>query len=197
MWAFWWPRFERIARWFVAFEQARRADGIAAAGERDRAGAAMLDGPAGAFALRGKADRIDAAGDGALAIIDYKTGSCRSGKQIARGFAPQLPLEADDRAAGGFAGIHGSTIADLAHVRLSGGRRPALSPRQCIAQRCRRDAGLLAVEAREGLLRRIAQFDRPRTAYLSRPRPEWLARDGAYDHLARVRNGRGRGRCCR
>jgi ATP-dependent helicase/nuclease subunit B len=45
----------------------------------------------------------------------------------------------------------------------------------------------LAAEARAGLLRRIAQFDRPQTAYLSRPRPQWLAREGDYDHLARVR----------
>ena len=26
VWAFWWPRFERIARWFVAEERARRAE---------------------------------------------------------------------------------------------------------------------------------------------------------------------------
>ncbi len=26
VWAFWWPRFERIARWFVAEERVRRAE---------------------------------------------------------------------------------------------------------------------------------------------------------------------------
>ncbi len=151
-------------------------------------GAAILDGPAGAFELRCKADRIDAAGAGALAIIDYKTGQPPSGKQIAAGLSPQLPLEAMIALAGGFAGIHGSTIADLAHVRLSGGTPAgAYLPANASRNGAVVTPDMLAVEAREGLLRRIAQFDRPRTAYLSRPRPEWLARDGAYDHLARVR----------
>jgi ATP-dependent helicase/nuclease subunit B len=49
------------------------------------------------------------------------------------------------------------------------------------------DAVTLAAEAREGLLRRIAQFDLAQTAYLSRPRPQWLNHAGDYDHLARVK----------
>jgi ATP-dependent helicase/nuclease subunit B len=185
--AFWWPRFQRIARWFIAFEQARRADGKLPLASELR-GATVLPGPAGPFELRCKADRIDAAGASALAIIDYKTGQPPSGKQIAVGLSPQLPLEALIALAGGFAGITGRTIAELAHVRLSGGT-PAGMYLPVNAQRGGAVVApdLLAAEAREGLLKRIAQFDLPRTAYLSRPRPEWLAREGDYDHLARVR----------
>ena len=34
--AFWWPRFQRLARWFIATETARRARRHEAAGERDQ-----------------------------------------------------------------------------------------------------------------------------------------------------------------
>ena len=185
--AFWWPRFQRIARWFIAFEQARRDDGVVPLASELR-GATILDGPAGPFELRCKADRIDAAGADALAIIDYKTGQPPSGKQIAAGLSPQLPLEAMIALADGFAGIRGGTVAELAHVRLTGGTPagvylPVNAPRNGAVA----SPDMLAAEARAGLLKRIAQFDLLRTAYLSRPRPEWLARDGVYDHLARVR----------
>jgi ATP-dependent helicase/nuclease subunit B len=185
--AFWWPRFQRIARWFIAFERARRADGAQPLASELR-GVAMLDGPAGAFSLSCKADRIDAMGPGALAIIDYKTGQPPSGKQIAVGLSPQLPLEAMIALAGGFEGINGSTIDELAHVRLSGGVLPGeYIPVNASRDRAALTPDMLAAAASEGLRRRIAQFDQPRTAYLSRPRPQWIAREGDYDHLARVR----------
>jgi ATP-dependent helicase/nuclease subunit B len=185
--AFWWPRFQRIARWFIAFERSRRGDGIQPLASELR-GTVMLDGPAGPFELRCKADRIDSVGAEALAILDYKTGQPPSGKQIAAGLSPQLPLEALIALAGGFPGIKGGTIAELAHVRLSGG----VVAGQYIPVKAPRDRMLmapdaLAAEARAGLLRRLAQFDEQRTAYLSRPRPQWIAREGDYDHLARVR----------
>lgn len=40
--------------------------------------------------LKGKADRIDRNADGTLAIVDYKTGSPPSGKEVEGGFAMQL-----------------------------------------------------------------------------------------------------------
>jgi ATP-dependent helicase/nuclease subunit B len=185
--AFWWPRFQRIARWFIAFERARRADGAQPLASELR-GVATFAGPAGAFALTCKADRIDAMGPGALAIIDYKTGQPPSGKQIAAGLSPQLPLEAMIALAGGFEGISGSTVGELAHVRLSGGVLPGeYIPVNASRDRAVLTPDMLAAAAAEGLRRRIAQFDQPRTAYLSRPRPQWISREGDYDHLARVR----------
>ena len=123
-----------------------------------------------------------------MAIIDYKTGQPPSGKQIAAGLSPQLPLEAMIALAGGFEGINGSTIEELAHVRLSGGVLPGeYIPVNAVRDRVALTPDMLAAAASEGLRRRIAQFDQPRTAYLSRPRPQWIAREGDYDHLARVR----------
>jgi ATP-dependent helicase/nuclease subunit B len=103
------------------------------------------------------------------------------------GLSPQLPLEAAIAQSGGFPGIAGRAVGELAYIRLSGGIPPgeyrSLQP-SVDGVRIRPDA--LAAKAREGLLRRIVQFDLERTAYLSRPRPQWLSRPGDYDHLARV-----------
>ena len=185
--AFWWPRFLRVARWFIEFERERRSRGMRMLAT-EAAGELSLPGPGGPFVLHCKADRIDAAADGSLAILDYKTGQPPTGKQIASGLSPQLPLEAAIALGNGFPGIKGKHIAELAHIRLSGGT-PAGEYKPVVPAR---DGAVippetLAAEAREGLMRRIAQFDLERTAYLSRPRPQWLARDGEYDHLARVK----------
>ena len=90
--AFWWPRFERIAAWFVDNEIAWREGASPLASEVS--GSLILPGPAGDFTLSAKADRIDRLGDGRLAIIDYKTANIPSETQVAAGRRPQLPLEA-------------------------------------------------------------------------------------------------------
>lgn len=185
--AFWWPRFQRIAKWFIEFERARCEDGMRPLAT-EISGALTMASAGGPFELRCKADRIDATADGALVIIDYKTGPPPSSKQIAAGLSPQLPLEAAIALGGGFSGIKAKTVAGLVHIRLSGGmpageEQPVRAVRDGVAV----TPDILAAEARDGLLRRVAQFDLEKTAYLSRPRPQWLAREGDYDHLARVR----------
>ncbi|HEX2115991.1 MAG TPA: double-strand break repair protein AddB [Alphaproteobacteria bacterium] len=185
--AFWWPRFQRIAKWFIEEEFSRRADGIQPLGTELR-GALTFMAAGGPFELRCIADRIDATADGSLIIIDYKTGQPPSDRQVNSGLSPQLPLEAAIALAGGFPGIIARGIAELAFVRLSGGMPPGeyryVSPSQ---DGVRVPPEALAAAAREGLLKRIAQFDLERTPYLSRPRPQWLSRPGDYDHLARVK----------
>ncbi len=61
----------------------------------------------GGVRLRGIADRIDRI-DGALAIVDYKTGKAPSPKAVAAGFAMQLGLLGLIAERGGFAGASGS-----------------------------------------------------------------------------------------
>ena len=43
-----------------------------------------------------------------------------------------------------------------------------------------------------GLIRLLHKFEDPATPYLSQPRPMFLGRFGDYDHLARVKEWRGR-----
>ena len=176
--AFWWPRFARIATWFVETETARRGDLIQAHVEIK--GEMTLKGPAGPFVLRGRADRIDEMKDG-IAIIDYKTGAPPRSREVLAGFAPQLPLEAAMIAAGGFEGIPKSVVRSLAfwqlHGRDDGGDIEPIKG----------DATEMAKTAREGLEKLIATFDQPETPYAARPNPETAPTYSDYLHLARVK----------
>ena len=177
--AFWWPRFERVARWFVALEAQRRGDIARSGTEVD--GSLSILGPLGPFQLTARADRIDSGTDGGLRIIDYKTGGVPTDKQIIAGYAPQLPLEALIAAGGGFDDVPAEPVAELAHWRLSGGEPAGEVKVPRIA-----DAATLTGEAERGLKRLIERFDRPDTPYLARPRPDFVPRFDDYAHLARV-----------
>lgn len=178
VWAFWWPRFERVAEWFIDTERERRRTVRPLATEVS--GELLLDGPAGPFRLTAKADRVDSSGEG-LVLIDYKTGTPPSPREIALGFAPQLPLEAAIAEAGGFAGVAAGAVAELAFWRLSGGDPPGEVKPIKIGT-----PADLATEARAGLEALIRRFDDPTTPYRSCPRPAMAPRYTDYAHLARV-----------
>ena len=175
--AFWWPRFERIARWFLETEGARRPLLQPVATEVE--GALDLDAPGGSFRLTAKADRIDRTEAGALEIVDYKTGSVPPKKHVTDGRRPQLSLEAAIAAAGGFAGVDKAEIAALAYWRLSGAE--TAGEVTLIGD----DADKLAREAADGLSALVARFDDPATPYHPVPRPALAPRWNDYAHLAR------------
>src|SRR5690606_15324021 len=81
--AFWWPRFERIAAWFVAEELEYRE--TVAETQTELRGEIRIPGPAGPFRLTAFADRVDRLRSGAVSIIDYKTGGVPTKKEIAAG----------------------------------------------------------------------------------------------------------------
>jgi len=177
--AFWWPRFLRIARWFVAHEQDRHA--AIAASFVERTGTMKFSGPAGEFTLTAKADRIDVGKDGGAVVIDYKTGQPPSAREVEAGFAPQLPLEAAMVMHNAFPGVSAKSLAELAfwhlHGRNEGARVITLG----------QDLDTLAREARDGLTKLIAAFDDAQTPYRARPRPEFAPKYSDYEHLARVK----------
>lgn len=74
---FWWSRFERLYPWIMA-------QGVAQNVEVESQ--IVL----GAFTLFGRIDRISMDGQ----IVDYKTGSPPTQKDIYNGYSPQLPVEA-------------------------------------------------------------------------------------------------------
>lgn len=178
VWAFWWPRFERIAGWFVGNERARRA--LVRPLATEVKGRFELALPGGPFTLVAKADRIDLHADGGLEIIDYKTGLPPTGREIELGFAPQLPLEAVIAAEGGFDGVAASTVAALTFWRLSGGDPPG------VEKPVKADIADLAAAARAGLIALVHAFDDPATPYASRPRPAFAPKYDDYEHLSRV-----------
>ncbi len=179
--AFWWPRFERIARWFIDREQARFATVRAITPEA--IGKLTLSSPAGPFTLTAKADRIDILRDASLEIIDYKTGQTPTAAQVHAGWSPQLPLEALIAEAGGFEHVAAARVGVLAYWRLTGADPPGE------AKEIPGDLRALFAATRNALDRLIAAFARADTAYHALPRPhpkivESLFTD--YDHLARV-----------
>ena len=184
VWAFWWPRFERIARWFIAQETERRV--LLDRAWHEVAGSLVIDGPAGPFELTAKADRIDRQADGTLVVFDYKTGLVPSAREVTAGFAPQLPLEGAIAAAGGFAGVPEGEVSALLYWHLSGGRVPGEERAAAKAP-----AADLIREALDGLKALVAAFDDPATAYEARPHPAHVPHYSDYLHLARVKEWSG------
>jgi RecB family exonuclease len=120
LYAFWWPRFVRVARWVAEAEIARRA-ALSPLGAECR-GEMVIEAPGGPFTLNGIADRVDLrAADNGLVIVDYKTGGLPTGKDQTAGFAPQLPLLAAMAEVGGFKDIGPGQVMELAYWRLTGG----------------------------------------------------------------------------
>ena len=178
VWAFWWPRFERVAAWFVALERDRRRELSSTATEQK--GRLTIDGPAGPFVVTGIADRIDRLGDGCYAIIDYKTGAYPSLRDLRTGAAPQLPLEALMLSLGGFPDLPPGEVSSLAYWRVGGGDPPG-----CI-DAVESGVAELVAEAEAGLRTLIDTFDDPETPYHAVPDAGRRPRFNDYEHLART-----------
>ncbi|NQV44775.1 MAG: PD-(D/E)XK nuclease family protein, partial [Rhodospirillales bacterium] len=178
--AFWWPRFKRIAHWFIADERARRNGGALPVAV-ESAGEIEFNAPGGVFRLSAKADRIDRLGGGGLAIIDYKTGVAATAPQAETGLEPQLPLEAAMAERGMFTDVAADEVRALTYIRLSGGRVPGE------VKTLKLDAHEVAENAWAGLQQLISEYDHPDKPYHSHLRPMRARETGDYDHLARVR----------
>ncbi len=184
VYAFWWPRFQRIASWFVENETDREIgyEPVLIEGWAKYTVRFTPDVPA--FTLVAKADRIDRnKTTGQLAIIDYKTGETPTAKQVEAGYAPQLPLEAWLAKAGAFEKLAATETEDLVYWKLSGGS-PVQEQKRPI-----KDISSAVEEAEAGLRRLVVTFGDPKTAYLSNPRPT-ITGYGDYDHLSRVKEWR-------
>ncbi len=181
VWGFWWPRFERIAGWFIAQEIERRR--LLDRAWHEVGGRLEIAAPGGTFTVTAKADRIDRQADGKLVLIDYKTGALPSAREVETGFAPQLPLEGAIAVAGGFAGVPAGEVLALLYWQMSGGRVPGLerdaAPKSKAAELIR--------AARDGLAEMVAAFDDPATAYEAQPHPRYVPRYSDYLHFARVK----------
>ncbi len=184
--ALWWPRFERMARWFVATEAAR-CDVVERLVER-RGAMPVGDG----FTLTVRADRIDRLRDGRLGIVDYKTGLPPSARQVLS-VSPQLLLEAVIALAGGFSDVPAGDVARLDYYQVSGtgdgGETSSVGTRKANARTGEPEITLPQAIAMTGrrLTALINAYRDPDRPYLSRARPaEAMRFSGPYDHLARV-----------
>jgi ATP-dependent helicase/nuclease subunit B len=178
--AFWWPQFERIAAWFIEHESALRSELRRQHFEcTARASLTIAGSP---FLLTARADRIDELSNGALRIIDYKTGQLPTQKAVENGHAPQLPLEAWLAGQGAFADIVSSKVSELMFIRLSGGQLRGES-----SHASKRSPDALAEDAILGLHRLLRDYASPHTPYLAVYDEERPSTPGDVDHLARTR----------
>lgn len=176
--AFWWPRFERVAAWFVRFEQERRE--MSRNLGTEVTGKLEIDLGGSIFTLTAVADRLDLNHNDQIDIIDYKTGSVPTQKSVMLGFSPQMTLEALIAFTGGFDGIDAGDVGSLQYWKLSGGR-PAADVTQI-----KGDVREMVNQAREGVTGLMRAFNDPKTPYVTAPRADWAPRYNDYTHLSRV-----------
>jgi ATP-dependent helicase/nuclease subunit B len=179
--AFWWPRFERIARWFVEWEIERRAKVQSVFAEVQGELQVTPD-----FLLTARADRIEMLKDGSFAVLDYKTGEPPGVKEVRIGLAPQLTLQGTILRHGSFENTAaGGHISEFLYLKLKGGD-PAGSPEARTFDNLSIDQA--ADRALKKLRELVTKFAIADTPYVSFWRPKWVGRTyGDYDHLARVR----------
>lgn len=175
--AFWWPSFVKTVDWVLAQEAICRPDIKQIYNEVE--GQMEFAAPAGPFIAEARADRLNFNKDGSIDIIDYKTGSIRSNKQVHAGYAPQLPIEGLIAASGGFRKngrkIPTGKVNKLSYWRLGNKITEITETDKVLAQ------------TRENLQKLISAFDFETTPYLARPNPKYVPKYSEYDHLERIK----------
>ena len=183
--ALWAPRLREAIGWIADEMLAALASGRMPL-VAEVFGEALLDG----IRLYGKVDRIDRLPDGALAIIDYKTGQPPGPKQVAAGYAMQLGLLGLIAERDGFAGVAGKAAAfeywslaqkdgQLGHVAPATGKRAGIDPADFTAL------------ARRNFDEAVARWLTGDAPFVAKLHPE-LAPYGDYDQLMRLDEWYGR-----
>ncbi len=182
--AFWWPAFEKTAAWFIKTETTYRPQ--ISRTYTELTGTYHFEAPGGEFTLQARADRLDQCCDGTINIIDYKTGELRSAKEVAAGYAPQLPIEGVIARSGGFE-YQGQKILPARVNKLIYWK---------LGEKCaeyEKDTEELLDKTIERVKRLISVFDFENTPYLARPNPRHLPKYSDYEHLARAKEWSGEG----
>ena len=177
--AFWWPRFQRLARWFVGEENNRRAAGVRLL-DGETQGTLKVGPRNHPLTITAVADRIDELGPGVWEVIDYKTGRVPTTRELEALFAPQLLLEAAMAETGGFKKIKGK--ADeviLTYWRANGlGDGGEIKDIKGAAK---------LIPAMLALVEKMAErYANPNTPYVALPQPEFAPHFNDYEHLERV-----------
>jgi ATP-dependent helicase/nuclease subunit B len=172
-----WPSVEAGLDYFLGYERDSRAEIEQIWVERPGA----IDIPLASglpFRLGARADRIERLRSGRARIVDYKSGTPPSPKEVRVGFAPQLTLEAAMLRRGGFSGLPRLDAEEALYLKLGGAEKFAGGKENILD---------LAEKHFAELRMLLDAFDLEETPYLSRPFPKFASRFADYDHLARVK----------
>jgi len=172
--ASWWPRFEKIADWFVKTELKRRADIKDVLAEKRGRLELVLDNGS-IFTITAQMDRIEINKSGDITIIDYKTGSLPKNKDVEAGYSPQLSLETIIVEEGDVSGLERGLVKDIQYWELSA--ENIKSPVKDIVR--------IKQEAKDGLTRLISVFCDKDTPYIASPDSDHEPIYNNYEHLER------------
>lgn len=132
------------------------------------------------FTLSAQADRIELRKDGALAVVDFKTGNPPSNKSINAGLEQQMPLQAVIAEAGGFESVPAKTVEALEYVAFKA------TPNAVHIESKERMLSELITDAKAGLQTLLDGYANRDQPYLSVPRIQFISQyAGDFDHLAR------------
>lgn len=181
--AIWWSIFENFAPFFIKWEQnlGPRKRHVEVAAQKTPIGTTGVT-------LSGRADRIDILPDKMVEILDFKTNTPPSSKQVRALLHPQLALEAALLMQGAFTDFQDLTPSNLFYVPLKG-KGPIKSQSIISYQKKAKDqtsAVLLGQEAWKRLIALIEYYQNPQQGYLSHALPSPHRYEGDYDHLARL-----------
>jgi len=190
--ATWQPRLVRALEWIAAETERAAAEGRAPV-LWEKTGHIDVQG----IRIHGRADRIDRLDDGALAIIDYKTGKPPSNAQVGKGFALQLGTLGLIAAGGGFKGLTGApgrfeywSLGRNDKSETGFGYVAEPHPKRAGAQGIAREEFLSATQGfLDEALARWILGDEPFTARLNPDLPNF----GDYDQLMRLDEWQARG----
>jgi len=175
--ALWTPRLHRIGEFLRGMEGQQRG-GLLATWAEVKASIAVQR-PGGTITLEARADRVDRCADHTLRILDYKTGTVPSKRDVEAGTAPQLPLEAWMAQQGGFGGIPGAAVSALEYWRLTGASEPGE------VKALKIDIPAAIAEAEAALHRLADRFLLGEASFPAHPHPRRKAAMD-YRHLART-----------
>jgi ATP-dependent helicase/nuclease subunit B len=180
--AFWRPRFAKLAGSLVEWEAERRKLMGGLMAEID--GRCEIALPGGeTITLTARADRIETSRNGAVTIVDFKTGDAPSKAQIEKGLSLQLTLQSVIAEMGGFPDVPAQWPANAAYVSL----KPQTDGKLKVTEKGGDNLVALSLEHLDGMKRRLAAFRAGRRGFTSQAMPQKMRDAGEYDELARVK----------
>ena len=178
---FWWPHFRRVAVWLAERERDLEKDLSSIKTETTGRLEFKIDGDD--YVLTARADRIDVMQNGAVRLIDYKTGGLPSVDQVQTGLSPQMTLESALLLQGAFAPLSPRSIAQAFYIQIGRSRS---------SMKLRPAAGDKGLELDELAKQHLARFKTllhiyrgEDVAYLPRAIPNKDDSEADFDHLSR------------
>jgi ATP-dependent helicase/nuclease subunit B len=179
--SFWWPRFVRMAKWLVAQEHEFRKN--LKENHSEITGTLTFEISGVAHHLTARADRIDILRGGGARIIDYKTGTPPSVKQVQSGMSPQLPLEAAVLELSGYNETGALLCLEMVYLQINGagegGKKVGIDPQKNDSLS---DLGKRHLANFKKLLGDYLKPDQP---YYPRDKMKLENEKSDYDHLSR------------